>query len=99
MVAGSKAAGKHSMAAAPHARSDALVVKRDTAAELENEAVVERTLNKLFSTGRDDVGFDELWRALHESQNMLPRAAIEVALESMEAADKVMYREGCVHLI
>ena len=98
MVAGRKAAGKHSMAAAPHARSDALV-KRDTAAEVENEAVVERTLNKLFSTGRDDVGFDELWRALHESQNMLARAAIEVALEAMEAANKVMYREGCVHLI
>ena len=98
MVAGSKAAGKHSMAAAPHARLDALV-KRDTAAELENEAVVERTLNKLFSTGRDDVGFDELWQALRKSRMPLPRASIEAALDAMEAANKVMHRESRIHLI
>ena len=78
--------------------SDALV-KRDTIAGLENEAVVEHMLNMLFSTGRDDIGFDELWRALRKSRSMLSRVAVEEALDAMEAANKVMHREGRVHLI
>ena len=66
---------------------------------MENEVAVERMLNKLFSTGRDDVGFDELWRALRKSRSMLSRAAVEEALDAMEDANKVMHREGRVHLI
>jgi len=74
--------------------------KRDTAvAAMANEAVVERALNKLFSTGRDDVCFGELQRALLHSGAAMSTAAIDSALEAMEAANKVMHREGRVHLI
>ena len=69
------------------------------AAAMANEAVVERALNKLFSTGRDDVCFGELQRALLHSGDAMSRAAIDSALEAMEAANKVMHREGRVHLI
>ena len=67
--------------------------------EIETEVSVERMLNRLFSTGRDDVGFDELWRALRKARSMLSRAAVEEALDAMEAANKVVHREGRVHLI
>ena len=81
------------MAAALHAGSNKRV-KQD---KQENEAVVERTLNKLFSTGCDDVGFDELWQALHKSR--ISRASVEAALVAMEVANKVMHRESRIHLI
>ena len=67
--------------------------------EMENEVAVERMLNKLFSTGRDDVCLGELQRALLHSGDAMSRAAIDSALEAMEAANKVMHREGRVHLI
>ena len=63
------------------------------------DLVVEHALNKLFSTGRDDVCFGELQRALLHSGDAMSRAAIDSALEAMEAANKVMHREGRVHLI
>ena len=69
------------------------------AAAVANEAVVERVLNKLFSTGRDDVCLGELQRALLHAGAAMSTAAIDAALEAMEAANKVMHREGRVHLI
>ena len=38
------------------------------------------------------------WTLLH-SGDAMSRAAIDSALEAMEAANKVMHREGRVHLI
>ena len=72
-------------------------MKRDVEACV--EAVVERELNRLFSTGRDDVGLGELQCALRSSGEDMPMEAIEAALECMEAANKVMHREAHIHLI
>ena len=100
VAAGSKVASKRPMVAAPHAGLNVQVKRSNVKHEKqENEAVVERTLNNLFSTGRDDVGFDELWQALRKSRMPLPRASIEAALDAMEAANKVMHRESRIHLI
>jgi hypothetical protein len=69
----------------------------------EMEAAVESTLNMLFSrVGVDDVPFDELYNTLIRK---VPRAiltgqeAVEEALVKMEDANKVMHREGRIHLI
>lgn len=69
----------------------------------EMEAAVEATLNMLFAElDRDDCPFDELYTRLIRKE---PRAiqagreAVEEALFAMEAANKVCYREGLIHLI
>ena len=67
--------------------------------EAQDEAVVERELNALFSSGRDDVGFGELQCALCSSGQDMSVDVIEVALERMEAANKIMHREARIHLI
>lgn len=67
----------------------------------EMDAAVEETLNELFAGVRDDVPFDELYIALTRKA---PRAAlaggqaVEETLVRLEAADKVMYREGIIYL-
>jgi len=71
-----------------------------SAAEL--EAAVEAALNRLFAGDRDDVPLDELVNALRQTE---PRAAaagreaLVTTLDAMEAANKVMHREGRIHLI
>ena len=79
---------------------DAMDEEPMTAREL--EASVEATLNMLFGRVRDDVPFDELYKTLIRK---VPRAiltgreAVEEALNKMEEANKVMHREGRIHLI
>ena len=66
------------------------------------EAAVEVTLNMLFAGDRNDVPFDELYSRLIRKEPRAIRAgrkAVEEALFAMEAAQKVMYREGVIHLI
>ena len=71
-----------------------------SAAEI--EAAVEASLNKLFTADVDEVAFTQLLSSLRSDE---PRAAgltsdqVEAALEAMEAANKVMHREGRIHLI
>ena len=68
----------------------------------EMEAAVEETLNMLFAGDRNDVPFDELYSRLIRKEPRAIRAgrkAVEEALFAMEAAQKVMYREGVIHLI
>jgi hypothetical protein len=69
----------------------------------EMEEAVEATLNVLFHReGVDDVPFDQLYQTLKHRE---PRAtesgreAVEETLVHMEAANKVMHREGRVYLI
>ena len=68
----------------------------------EMEEAVEATLNLLFGRVGDDVPFDELFKTLIRK---VPRAiltgreAVKEALDKMEAANKVMHREGRIHLI
>ena len=79
---------------------DAMDEEPMTAREM--EASVEATLNVLFGRVRDDVPFDELYKTLISK---VPRAlltgreAVEEALNKMEEANKVIYREGRIHLI
>ena len=68
----------------------------------ELEKVVEDALSKLFSGNRDDCSFDELFTSMGTSDTRLlasGREAVESALDAMEAANKVMHREGRIHLI
>lgn len=66
------------------------------------EVLVEATLNKLFAGARDDVPFSELYRDLLLKEPRVAqvgRKAVEETLVHMEAANKVMHREGRVYLI
>jgi hypothetical protein len=74
-------------------------VKRDRKEAQEQEEVVEKYLNKLFSSGHDDVAFLALEQSLLESNEGMPREAIEAALEAMEAGNKILFREGVIVLI
>ena len=65
----------------------------------QDEIRVECGLNRLFSTGRDDVGFAELQQELQRGGTIMSVAAIETVLACMEAANKVMHRESRIHLI
>ena len=59
------------------------------------EATVERKLNRIFATGCDDCHFDELLTALgvsHYDDEI--DAAVVAVLQSMEAANKVIYDAG-----
>ena len=82
-------------ALAQSAAASSYVVKLDVSAVKQREAArVERALNRLFATGRDDVGLDELCIMVD-----MPMGAIEAALVAMEAANKIMHRESRIHLI
>ena len=65
------------------------------AAELENEATIDGALKQLHSP----CTFSELQRKLQSCGNEMPESAIRASLEAMEAANKVMFREECVHVI
>ena len=65
------------------------------AAELENEAAIDGALKQLHSP----CPFSELQQMLESSGNGMPESAIRAALEAMEAANKVMFREERVHVI
>ena len=68
--------------------------------ELEEE--VEKRLTLLFAGNRDDCSFDELFDAMARADARVVasgREAVERALETMETANKVMHREGRIHLI
>ena len=50
----------------------------------------------------DDISFDDLWSHLagmREVPGCTTAAAVEDALRDMEAANKIMYRLGRIHLI
>ena len=64
----------------------------------EVEEEVERVLNRLFSVGVDDVGFEELRLGMGSALSAAP-GALTAALVVMEAANKVLHREGRIHLI
>jgi DNA replication licensing factor MCM3 len=69
---------------------------------MEMEAAVEATLNEIFAGDRNDVPFDELCTRLIRKEPRAVQAGREVveeALFAMEAANKVMYREGVIHLV
>ena len=59
---------------------------------------MERVLNRLFSRGVDDVGFEELRLEMGSDLSAAP-GALTAALVVMEASNKVMHREGRIHLI
>ena len=64
----------------------------------EVEAAVESALNDLFEALDDDkVELSRLLSALRPTS--ITRAEVESALDAMEHANKVMYREGIVHLM
>ena len=68
----------------------------------EVEMMVEETLNKLFAADRDDVPFEELYENIAAADVRIAAAGesiVEAALEAMEQANKVMHREGRIHLI
>ena len=65
----------------------------------ELEAEVDMVLALLFSGGRDECTFDELFARLARDPRVCGRDAVTRVLGAMEAADKVMHREGRVHLI
>ena len=70
--------------------------------EREFQNVAKLRLNMLFAGDRNDVPFDELYSRLIRKEPRAIRAgrkAVEEALFAMEAAQKVMYREGVIHLI
>ena len=70
------------------------------AAELEQ--VVEAALSKVFSGNRDDCTFDELYTTMVASDARVVasgREAVMASLDAMEVANKVMHREGRIHLI
>ena len=78
------------------------VVEPLTEAEL--EAIVEDELNELFRGDVDDVPIEALCDALRKREPRIfeeaeGQEAVEDALERMEAANKVMYREDRIHLI
>ena len=56
-------------------------------------------LNRIFATGCDDCRIEALFEQM--GLPFLPELNTAVAdvLERMEAANKVMYREGLIHLI
>ena len=65
-------------------------------------ALVEDTLNHMFGGVADDISFDDLWSHLAgiwEVPGCTTAAAVEDALRDMEAANKIMYRLGRIHLI
>ena len=72
--------------------------------EKEMDEAVEDTLNGLFGgvLDRDDVPFDELYITLTRKE---PRAALaggqalEDSLARLEAANKIITRDGVIHLI
>jgi len=68
----------------------------------ELEAEVEKTLTSLFIGDRDDVAFEELYAQMCESDERVMASgkdAVTAALDAMETANKVMHREGHIHLI
>ena len=68
----------------------------------EMEVAVEATLNEIFAGDRNEVPFDELCTRLIRKEPRAVQAgreAVTEALITMEAANKVMYREGRIHLI
>jgi len=68
----------------------------------ELEAEVEKTLTSLFTGDRDDVAFDELYARMCESDERIMASgkdAVTAALDAMESGNKVMHREGHIHLI
>ena len=68
---------------------------------------MEHELNCIYATGVDDCRIEELFAALGlpiPEDDELPldetlHDAVADGLDSMEAANKVMYREGLIHLI
>ena len=74
-------------------------VKFEVSAVEQDEIRVERVLNRLFCTGRDDVGFAELQQELQRGGTIMSVAAIETVLAYMEAANKVMHRESRIYII
>lgn len=67
--------------------------------ELEEE--VEKALGLLFAGNRDDCSFEELYLSLVSNPRVLVsgRDGVTRALEVMENNNKVMHREGRIHLI
>ena len=67
----------------------------------ELEAEVEMVLALLFAGTRDECTFDELFAHLARDPRVAVcgRDAVTRVLGTMEAANKVIYREGRVHLI
>ena len=69
----------------------------------EMEVAVEATLNNLFVGGnRDEVPFNELYATLIRTEPRVIQAgrkAVKEILMVMEAANKIMHREGRIHLI
>ena len=62
---------------------------------------MEAALGFLFSGARDDCAFEELYARVGRDPRvaMSGRDAVTRVLGTMEAANKLMYREGRVHLI
>ena len=84
------------------AAADAVAItpaKLEVSTVAQDEIRVECGLNRLFSTGRDDVGFAELQQELQRGGTIMSVAAIETVLACMQAANKVMHRESRIHLI
>lgn len=72
------------------------------ATDEELETAVEASLTLLFAGARDDCSFDELFEQISRSDARAAasgREGVSRALEAMEAANKVMHREGRIHLI
>ena len=69
--------------------------------DAELEEAVEKALTLLFAGNRDDCSFDELYEQMARDARVVAsgREAVERALDEMENANKVMHREGRIHLI
>ena len=84
------------------AAADAVAItpaKLEVSTVAQDEIRVERVLNSLLCTGRDDVGFAELQQELQRGGTIMSVAAIETVLACMEAANKVMHRESRIYII
>ena len=66
------------------------------------EASVERYLNRIFTADVDECSIEELFEAMDlpwDGFESELHYAVSDVLERMENANKVMYREGWIHLI
>jgi len=83
-------------------RAEAAVSAQATPlSEEELEEEVERALTLLFAGNRDDCSFEELYLRAASNTRVLAsgRDGVNRALIAMEEKNKVMHREGRIHLI
>jgi hypothetical protein len=87
---------------APASQGQARAAQHAMLLQSVTEESVERYLNQLFAAGVEPCPIETLFEAMDlpwEGHNSELHVAVSDVLERMEAGNKLMYREGLIHLI